>query len=210
MRMDEAALGEPAAHPHHLLQCDSTERDCEMMNNPMPAPRTAAPSLALFGVEPFRAALEHEALTEGDGHPVIIVPGRASDERSLEPLRNCCEALGYAVYDWEQGFNLGPQDDVHAWLHNLAEHVGGVASLHNRRVSLIGCHVGGVYARGVARLKATLVRRVLALGHRRVDDALAALRGEPVDVPVDDIHGLPWSPQVLRAVAERLAQPEGA
>lgn len=244
----------------------------------MPAAQAVAPSLALLGVEPFRAALEYagmrfmdrEALPEGDGHPVIIFPGLASDKRALEPLRACCEALGYAVYDWEQGFNTGPHGDIDEWLHNLAEHVRGVATLHNRRVSLIGWSLGGIYAREIAKLRAPLVRQVLTLGtpflargsetnvawlYRLVngsapfvDDQLAArLRetppvrttsiysrtdgvvawetcvldvdgdgdceegGEAENVEVDGSHiGLPWNPQVLRIVADRLAQPEGA
>jgi len=242
-----------------------------MMDNTMPAARAAAPSLALLGVEPFRAALEYagmrlmdrETLPEGDGHPVIIFPGLASDQRALEPLRNCCEALGYAVYDWEQGFNVGPRGDVDAWLHNLAEHVGGVAALHNRRVSLIGWSLGGIYAREIAKLRPALVRQVITLGApfaARGDDTNAAwlyrllngaapfvddrlserLRDTPPvpttaiysrsdgvvawqtcvldgeddeaeNIEVEGSHiGLPWNPQVLRVVADRLAQSEGA
>ncbi|MBX3620347.1 MAG: alpha/beta hydrolase [Rhizobacter sp.] len=240
------------------------------MNQPSAAPQAVAPSLALLGVEPFRAALEYagmrlmdkQVLPEGDGHPVIIFPGLAADKRSLVPLRNCCEALGYAVYDWEQGFNTGPQGDIDEWLHNLAEHVRGVATLHNRRVSLIGWSLGGIYAREIAKLRPPLVRQVVTLGtpfgargeetnvawlYRLVngkppfvDDRLAAcLRTTPPvpttsiysrsdgvvawetclldsgceaeNVEVDGSHmGLPWNPQVLRIVADRLAQPEGA
>ncbi|HEX3138597.1 MAG TPA: alpha/beta hydrolase [Rhizobacter sp.] len=230
-----------------------------------------APPLALLGMEPWRAAFEYARmrcmdrgdLPEGDGHPVIIFPGLASDQRSLLPLRTCCEALGYAVYDWEQGFNTGPQGDIDEWLHNLAEHVRGVASLHGRRVSLVGWSLGGIYAREIAKMRPPLVRQVVTLGtpfsstgretnvgwlYRLVngsvpfvDDQLAQrLRTTPpvpttsiysrsdgvvawqtclVDgstsesenVEVDGSHiGLPWNPQVLRIVADRLSQAEGA
>lgn len=239
------------------------------MDNRPAAPQPAAPSLALLGVEPFRAVLEYagmrlmdrEALPEGDGHPVIIFPGLAADKRSLVPLRNCCEALGYAVYDWELGFNTGPHGDIDEWLHNLATHVRGVASLHNRRVSLIGWSLGGIYAREIAKLRPALVRQVVTLGtpfaargpetnvawlYRVVngnplyaDDKLATrLRttppvpttsifsrtdgvvawqtcvlddeGDCENVEVGGSHmGLPWNPEVLRIVADRLAQPEG-
>ena len=142
------------------------------MNKMMVAPQVVAPSLALLGVEPFRAVIEYagmhmmdrEALPEGDGHPVIIFPGLAADKRSLVPLRNCCEALGYAVYDWEQGFNTGPKGDIDEWLHNLATHVRGVATMHNRKVSLIGWSLGGIYAREIAKLQSPLVRQVITLG----------------------------------------------
>jgi pimeloyl-ACP methyl ester carboxylesterase len=252
------------------------------MENAMPAAKAVAPSLALLGVEPFRAALEYagmrlmdrEALPEGDGHPVIIFPGLGADKRSLEPLRNCCEALGYAVYDWEQGFNTGPHGDIDAWLHNLAQHVRGVTTLHNRRATLIGWSLGGIYAREIAKLHPKLVRQVITLGtpfgsrgegtnvawlyrllngeapfideqlaerlrstppvpttsiYSRTDGVVAwqicritgdregeaegdsELDCEAENVEVDGSHmGLPWNPQVLRIVADRLAQPEGA
>lgn len=239
------------------------------MDKMMAARQVVAPSLALLGVEPFRAVIEYagmhlmdrEALPEGDGHPVIIFPGLAADRRSLVPLRNCCEALGYAVYDWEQGFNTGPKGDIDEWLHNLATHVRGVATLHNRRVSLIGWSLGGIYAREIAKLQPPLVRQVITLGtpfmsrgdetnvgwlYRLVsgnapfvDERLAARLREAPPVPTTSIYsrtdgvvawetcvldgecdeeenvevegshlGLPWNPQVLKIVAERLAKTE--
>jgi len=142
------------------------------MDNTFAANTPTAPSLGMFGMEPFRAVAEYasmrmmdrQALPEGDGHPVIIFPGLAADKHSLLPLRNCCEDLGYAVYDWEQGFNIGPQGDVDAWLENLACHVQSVATLHGRRVSLIGWSLGGIYAREIAKIRAPLVRQVVTLG----------------------------------------------
>jgi pimeloyl-ACP methyl ester carboxylesterase len=235
-----------------------------------PTPPASAPSLALLGVEPLRAAFEYasmrmmdrESLPEGDGHPVIIFPGLASDRRSLVPLRNCCEGLGYAVYDWEQGFNTGPQGDIDEWLGNLCGHVKDVAALHNRRVSLVGWSLGGIYAREIAKMLPKAVRQVVTLGtpfagtgeetnvgwlyklvngsEPLVDEHLAArLRTTPPvpttsiysrsdgvvawqtclldgsfeaeNVEVDGSHiGLPWNPQVLRIVADRLGQAEGA
>jgi pimeloyl-ACP methyl ester carboxylesterase len=219
------------------------------MDNTFAANTPTAPSLGMFGMEPFRAVAEYasmrmmdkQALPEGDGHPVIIFPGLAADRRSLVPLRNCCEELGYAVYDWEHGFNTGPQGDVDAWLENLAEHVRGVATLHGRRVSLIGWSLGGIYAREIAKIRAPLVRQVVTLGSPPiVDDKLATrLRTTPPvpttsiysrsdgvvawqtclldgsfeaeNVEVDGSHmGIPWNTQVLRIVADRLSQPEGA
>jgi pimeloyl-ACP methyl ester carboxylesterase len=239
------------------------------MENSRAVTSSVSPSLALRNAEPFRATLEYEsmsqtdgeALPEGDGHPVILIPGLASDERALLPLRNCCEALGYAVYDWQQGFNLGPHGDTDEWLHNLAEHVRGVATLHSRRVSLVGWSLGGFYAREIAKLRPPLVRQVLTLGtpfaregqetqvawlyrlvngraslvdeqfstrlcttppvpttsiYNRADGVVAwqtcLLDGsfEAEDVQANSSHAaLPWSPQVLRIVADRLGQPEG-
>ena len=62
-------------------------------------------------------------LPPGDGHPVVIFPGLAADRLSTAPLKDFCEDLGYAAYDWGRGFNTGPQGDVDAWLDGLAQHV---------------------------------------------------------------------------------------
>jgi pimeloyl-ACP methyl ester carboxylesterase len=156
---------------HHRPQFNFNCRG-PSMDNTFAANTPTAPSLGMFGMEPFRDVAEcasmrmmdKQALPEGDGHPVIIFPGLAADRRSLVPLRNCCEELGYAVYDWQQGFNTGPQGDVDAWLENLGEHVRGVATLHGRRVSLIGWSLGGIYAREIAKILAPLVRQVVTLG----------------------------------------------
>lgn len=196
-----------------------------------------APPFTLLGAEPLRAAFEYasmklmnsDELPQGDGHPVVIFPGLASDPHALKPLRNCCEKLGYAVYDWEQGFNTGPQGDLDAWLDNLAQHVKGVARLHHRRVSLIGWSLGGIYAREIAKLQPELSRRVITLGtpfagrgtethvgwlYRLlngsaplVDDELAArLRGRP-PVPTTSIYSrsdgiVAWQSCVIEADAE--------
>jgi len=108
--------------------------------------------------------MDRSAMPAGDGHPVVIFPGLASDPHALRPLRTCCEQLGYAVYDWEQGFNTGPQGDLDPWLDGLAQHVDGVARLHHRRVSLIGWSLGGIYAREIAKLLPGATRRVVTLG----------------------------------------------
>jgi len=142
------------------------------MDLSLPQTAVQAPPMSLLGAEPFRAAFEYASmhwmkrddLPQGDGHPVVIFPGLASDAHALLPLRHSCEALGYAVYDWEQGFNTGPQGDLDAWLANLARHVRGVAQLHRRRVSLIGWSLGGIYAREIAKLQPGLSRQVMTLG----------------------------------------------
>ena len=90
-----------------------------------------APALALLGLEPVRAALEYahmrlmdkSALPAGDGHPVVIFPGLATDKTSVGPLKTFLSRLGYAARDWGRGFNTGPQGDIDTWLQALADHV---------------------------------------------------------------------------------------
>jgi pimeloyl-ACP methyl ester carboxylesterase len=126
----------------------------------------------LLGLEPLRAVIEYtrfrlmdrDALPAGDGHPVVIFPGLAANEVSIGPLKAMCEALGYAVYDWGRGFNLGPKGDVDDWLRELATHVQGIERVHERRVSLIGWSLGGIYAREIAKIAPAAVRSVITLG----------------------------------------------
>ena len=130
------------------------------------------PSLGLLGIEPLRAAFEfagmhlmdRSRLPRGDGHPVVLFPGLATDRRALAPLRNCCESLGYRVFDWELGFNTGPQGGIDEWLDGLARHVESVAAAHERSASLVGWSLGGIYAREIAKIVPGAVRQVVTLG----------------------------------------------
>lgn len=229
-----------------------------------------APSFGLLGIEPLRAAYEflgmklmsRDALAAGDGHPVIFFPGLASDRHAIAPLRDGCEAQGYAVYDWEHGFNTGPRGDLEEWLDTLATQVRRLSQQHGARVSLIGWSLGGIYAREIAKLVPAQTRDVITLGtpfagtgaetnvswlyrllngsHPVMDEAMTRrLRTNPgapttsiysrsdgvvawqtcllqegaraENVEVDGSHcGLGWNAAVLRVVADRLAQPEGA
>jgi pimeloyl-ACP methyl ester carboxylesterase len=131
-----------------------------------------APALALLGMEPVRAALEYasmrlmrkSALPEGDGHPVVVFPGLATDRTSVAPLTGFLQRLGYAACDWGRGFNTGPQGDIDDWLAELADHVVELHPEHERRISLIGWSLGGIYAREVAKHRPDRVRQVITIG----------------------------------------------
>ena len=141
---------------------------------PLPTTTTVAPSpsLALFGIEPLRAALEYasmrlmaiDGLPRGDGHAVVVFPGLAGDVRSTRPLLDLCTQLGYEAYDWGLGANRGPQGDVATWLAELADHVDDMTAAHRDRISLIGWSLGGIYAREVAKQIPKRVRCVITLG----------------------------------------------
>lgn len=130
------------------------------------------PSLALLGIEPWRAALELLSLQfsrftapkTGDGHPVIIFPGFATDSSTVAPLRDHCEALGYAAFDWGRGCNVGASGDMDAWLAGLADDIGARLDRHAQKATLIGWSLGGVYARELGKLLAPRLRQVITIG----------------------------------------------
>jgi len=133
-------------------------------------PSTSA--LTFLGLEPMRAVFEYARMQLmntmsfplGDGHPVVIFPGLASNHNSIAPLRDFCQKLGYTAYDWGRGVNTGPQGDVDAWIDELASHVREITSAHGERMSLVGWSLGGIYAREVAKKLKGNVRQVITIG----------------------------------------------
>ena len=133
---------------------------------------TSSTSWSFVGLEPMRAVLEYArmqmmnttAFPPGDGHPVVIFPGLASNQNSIAPLREFCRRLGYTAYDWGLGVNTGPQGDVGAWIEQLSRHIREVTSAHGQQMSLIGWSLGGIYAREVAKKLTGRVRQVITIG----------------------------------------------
>lgn len=141
------------------------------MNN-LDALSIQRPSLALFGAEPFRAAMEFarhklaksDDAKPGDGHPVVIFPGLGAHGGSVATLREHCRSLGYDAFDWGQGFNTGPQGNFNAWLHTLKSQVVDMLAGHTQPATLIGWSLGGLYAREIGKLMAPRVRQVITIG----------------------------------------------
>lgn len=137
-----------------------------------PDANVARPSLSLFGSEPLRAAVElawHKISApkprrQGDGHPVLVIPGLGSDGLALAPLRAWCNSLGYEALDWQYGRNTGPKGDVDTWLRELAAHTESLLKPYRKRATLIGWSLGGLYARELAKLMTPRVRQVITLG----------------------------------------------
>lgn len=98
----------------------------------------------------------------GDGHPVIVFPGLSASDGSTAPLRNYLSSRNYQVTGWNQGYNFGPRAGVlEAASHQIQETWRAAGQ---RKVSLIGWSLGGVYARELAKLHPELVRCVITLG----------------------------------------------
>jgi pimeloyl-ACP methyl ester carboxylesterase len=97
----------------------------------------------------------------GDGHPVLVLPGFLASGSSTFPLRHLLKALGYRGHRWKLGLNLGPvgyKEQEILWRLKELRH------RYDRKVSLIGWSLGGVYARELAWMVPEDVRMVITLG----------------------------------------------
>ncbi len=97
----------------------------------------------------------------GDGGPVLVAPGFASDDSWIESLRRFLGAVGYDVRGWGLGRNHGR---VPVLIPALVEQVEILAEESERPVRLIGWSLGGYLVREVARERPDLVDRVVTLG----------------------------------------------
>jgi pimeloyl-ACP methyl ester carboxylesterase len=100
---------------------------------------------------------------KGDGHPVMVLPGFSTTDRSTKTLRRYLDWLGYDAHAWELGRNLGPRaigregEKLIARLEQIFEQTG-------EKVSLVGWSLGGMMARQLARRRPDMVRQVITLG----------------------------------------------
>lgn len=135
--------------------------------------RVKAPSALLALTELPRALFELGSLPwaapllatapRGDGHPVIVLPGFVTSDRSTSILRNFLKRHGYAAHAWDLGRNLGPKA-IGPQGEKLIERVLAVYEESGQKVSLVGWSLGGVMARLVAKRIPHAVRQVITLG----------------------------------------------
>ncbi|MCW1382740.1 alpha/beta hydrolase [Novosphingobium sp. KCTC 2891] len=99
----------------------------------------------------------------GDGHPVMVLPGFATNDTMTGLLRKFLSLVGYEVFPWDLGWNL----DQHSAGENgehVARRIEEIADRAGARVSLVGWSLGGVIAREAARRDHGALRQVITLG----------------------------------------------
>lgn len=97
----------------------------------------------------------------GDGHPVLVLPGLAASDVSTRPLRRFLKDQGWAAHGWKLGPNRGPRPGVEA---KMQARIDELANRYQRKVSLVGWSLGGIFARELARHSSANVRQVITLG----------------------------------------------
>ncbi len=137
------------------------------------------PHRALSILEPVRAAVEFASLFQaypwlrrapsGDNHPVLVLPGFTASDDSTVILRRFLNAQSFTAMPWRLGRNLGPRDTNTEGGISLSEALQGrllqiFERAGERKVSLVGWSLGGVYARLLARTHPQQVRQVITLG----------------------------------------------
>lgn len=123
---------------------------------------------------------------QGDGRPVMILPGLLASDTSTARLRKTLSAAGYRVSGWGLGRNMGIASDTF-------ERVDAEIAAFARAtpVTLIGWSLGGLIAREYAKLHPDRVARVITLGspfsgHPRANNAwrvYEAVAGYSVEQP---------------------------
>lgn len=98
---------------------------------------------------------------KGDGHPVMVIPGFMSGDSFTQSLRRTLESLGYDVYPWNQGTNRGLRDST---CEALEQRVTEITDTTERKISLIGHSLGGIYVRAIAHRQPHNVRQIITLG----------------------------------------------
>lgn len=121
--------------------------------------RTAG-ELALL---PGSLAVASKMSPRGDGHPVMVLPGFMATSLSTHPLRAFVAGLGYGVWEWGLGRNLGPRSAGRDG-ERLERKLDEVFQATGRKVSLVGWSLGGVMARELAKRRPHAVRQVVTLG----------------------------------------------
>ena len=104
---------------------------------------------------------------KGDGKtPVMTLPGFTGPEISMQPLNNFLRSNQYIAKSWGLGVNRGIRNMEHMEELSslLSENVRRFAEKNQRKVSLVGQSLGGVFARELARRFPDLVDRVITLG----------------------------------------------
>jgi hypothetical protein len=104
--------------------------------------------------------LQH-LVPQGDGHPVLVIPGLGASDTSTAFLRHFLDGLGYATYPWGLGRNKGMKEED---AKLMQQRLSFIHDRHEQKVSVIGQSLGGVFARELARMDPDMVRQIITLG----------------------------------------------
>ncbi|HEU0134712.1 MAG TPA: alpha/beta hydrolase [Allosphingosinicella sp.] len=97
----------------------------------------------------------------GLGRAVMVIPAFLANDIPTAQLRRTLNACGFQAYGWRQGVNLGARRDK---FERLLRRIDIIAAETRGRVALVGWSLGGLYARELAKRRASSVAMVVTLG----------------------------------------------
>lgn len=140
-----------------------------VLNDPVMSARR--PPIWLYSTDFARSAVDYWALAasypmlatlpRGERHPVMVLPGFMTSDRSTLTLRTVLRSLGYRVHGWGLGRNIGPTAKA---LDGMTQRLDELHRRYGQPVSVIGWSLGGIFARRLARQNPDVVRQVITLG----------------------------------------------
>lgn len=128
---------------------------------------------------------------DGEGRPVIVLPGLFTSDARTTMARRVLRKANYRAYGWGLGFARPVTEET---LPRFAQRVDDVVAREGAPVALVGWSLGGLIAREYAKMAPEKVEKVVTLGspiagdprHNRAWRAYEWAAGHPVDqLPVD-------------------------
>ena len=101
-----------------------------------------------------------DRLPNGDGHPIMVLPGFMGGDDSTWFLRRFLIRHRYRALPWTLGTNTG-EEEVQ---ERLVRRVFRLIRTYREPITLIGQSLGGVFAREMARRFPNDIRQVVTLG----------------------------------------------
>ncbi len=118
-------------------------------------------SIELCAFQASREALLG-ATPAADGRPVLVLPGFGAGDATTRILRGFLKEKGFAAHGLKGGLNLGPSEEMLRQIKNRLDDV--FIKNRNRKVTLIGHSLGGIFARELAHAFPDKVDQVITLG----------------------------------------------
>ncbi len=96
---------------------------------------------------------------QGNGRPVIVIPGFMASDQTTSRLRRSLQDAGFEAHGWGLGRNKGIKTDIFERLHDRIETLDV-----NQPITLVGWSLGGLIAREYAKVAQQPVAKVITLG----------------------------------------------
>jgi pimeloyl-ACP methyl ester carboxylesterase len=120
-----------------------------------------APRFAMQLGKTLLSLPERKHLPEGDGHPVVVLPGLWCSNGSTYFFRKALNDRGHNTLKWCNGANMGITEDL---INDIVHQVSDLAWEYQQPVSLVGQSLGGSISRVVANMIPHEIRSVITLG----------------------------------------------